>query len=140
MQVTKLKQREVAEYRERLRKDKPRCTICGEAIKEEDAVLDHCHKTGRIRETLHRECNALEGKVQNFVDRFMRNRNKRRVLRGLEMYHMKDFSGNPIHPKHKTPEEKQVAVLKKRIKKAKRESTKERLRAEIKEIQDAKLD
>ena len=42
-----------------------RCAVCGDPFTPRDnAVLDHCHKTGFIRGALHRSCNGAEGKVK----------------------------------------------------------------------------
>lgn len=137
MKNIKLKQREIQEYREKyLKENNGVCPICSSPCT--DPVLDHCHVNGNIRDTVCRECNALEGKVHNFLSRFMPRKDGEAVLAGLIEYRLRDYSQNPIHPKHKTPQEKQVAALKKRLKSAKRDSTKERLRKEIQEIQDVR--
>ena len=44
------------------------CALCEEEIID-DAVLDHDHKTGLIRQVLHRGCNAMLGKIENNMAR-----------------------------------------------------------------------
>lgn len=67
--MTKLKYKEIAEYREaQLSRQLGACALCSEPI-QDDAVLDHDHKTGMIRSVLHRGCNALLGKIENNMAR-----------------------------------------------------------------------
>jgi hypothetical protein len=61
----KLKRTEIKSYRElQLQEQQNLCALCQEHIID-DAVLDHDHKSGRIRRVLHRGCNALLGKIEN---------------------------------------------------------------------------
>ncbi len=76
----------------------------------QDPVLDHCHKTGAVRGTLHRSCNSLLGKVENNVARFG-VKNLPAFLHGCAGYlqrHSTNITGM-IHPTHKTDEEKRLA-------------------------------
>jgi Recombination endonuclease VII len=45
------------------------CAIChGKFYPEKmplDPVLDHCHKTGKLRGAVHRGCNTLLGRIEN---------------------------------------------------------------------------
>lgn len=41
------------------------CPIC---LKPEPDVVDHCHKTGRVRGILHRRCNSALGTFGDCVD------------------------------------------------------------------------
>ncbi|EPG4208207.1 TPA: endonuclease domain-containing protein [Klebsiella michiganensis] len=38
-----------------------RCAVTGKPLRLESAVLDHCHRTGRVRAVVHRSANAAEG-------------------------------------------------------------------------------
>lgn len=49
------------------------CPLCGKPIGltiKGEAVVDHDHVTGQVRGTLHRSCNAAEGKVANAAGRW----------------------------------------------------------------------
>lgn len=101
-----------------------------------DAVLDHDHETGRIRCVLQREINAFEGKVWNAFNRYCKHLGVsfEEALIGLIEYHQLDFSENPLHPKHMTPEDRLIREYRKRIRNAKRESTKQKYRDLIEQI------
>ena len=43
------------------------CPLCEKHIEEDEAVLDHDHKTGECRAAVHRGCNVLLGKIENNV-------------------------------------------------------------------------
>jgi hypothetical protein len=48
------------------------CPLCGRPMKTvqmRNRTVDHCHKTGKIRGVLCRNCNGLEGKVKNICTR-----------------------------------------------------------------------
>jgi hypothetical protein len=65
----KLKYKEIKDYRQQqLEQQQFVCSLCNDYI-EDDAVLDHDHKTGLIRCVLHRGCNALLGKIENNMAR-----------------------------------------------------------------------
>ncbi len=38
-----------------------RCAVTGKPLHLGSAVLDHCHRTGRVRAVVHRSANAAEG-------------------------------------------------------------------------------
>ncbi|EEY6110737.1 endonuclease VII domain-containing protein [Enterobacter hormaechei] len=38
-----------------------RCAVTGKPLRLTSAVLDHCHRTGRVRAVVHRSANAAEG-------------------------------------------------------------------------------
>ena len=137
----KLKQSQVAQYREELlEKQGSLCALCGQKI-ESDAVLDHCHETGHVRAVLHRNCNTLEGKIVNWVRRLGGDNPRWEILYNVMQYwesHTEErIQGNPLHPTHRTQEDKEIRALQKRIKVAKKESTKQKLRERIQEIKSA---
>lgn len=112
----KLLYREVKEHREELLKRQGfRCALCGDVI-DDDAVLDHCHKTGKIRKVLHRGCNAMLGKIENNLAR-----NKMTPVRlaqfALNLVHYVEQEYEDIvHPTYLTPEEKKMKAYKKKKK------------------------
>lgn len=86
-----------------------KCALCGLPGVIKDPVLDHCHKTGAVRGTLHRSCNALLGKVENNVARFG-VKDLAAFLHGTARYlqiHRTNITGM-IHPTHKTDDEKRL--------------------------------
>ena len=116
MYLTKLKPKDIKPMREQiLIEQHARCAICHEAVLPDEAVLDHCHKTGYIRAVLHRGCNAYIGHMENNM---ARNRitpaRLQAILNNFEMY--VNSHRLYVHPSHLTAEEKK-ARLKKRAKK-----------------------
>ena len=139
--VKKLKQSQIKATREQMLKDnKGLCPICKRPIAPQDAALDHCHKTGYIRDTLHRDCNSLLGKIENFIARYsIRLRDidiLKDYLSNVPAYIQADYTENPFHPSHKTAEDKQLKQYKNRLKRAKLPSTKEKYKKLIKEHQE----
>jgi hypothetical protein len=52
----------IEEFRKMYADQQELCLICGEHMKEsKGAVVDHCHKTGKIRGLLHYRCNTALG-------------------------------------------------------------------------------
>ena len=105
--MNRLKPKDLAAYREAKLKEqngmdpiilKPITVPC----------LDHDHQRGFCRMVLQREVNAFEGKVTNAYKRYIRHLgvSLSTVLAGLMWYDQKDFSQNPLHPKHRTQDEK----------------------------------
>lgn len=112
----KLKYTEVKSYRtQQLELQNHSCALCGETIID-DAVLDHCHKTGLIRRVLHRGCNALLGKIENNMARNHVDLDRLEMLASnLAAYIATEWT-DILHPTHKTPEERKV-LAKNRAKK-----------------------
>lgn len=114
----RLKHSEVKPFREQqLIRQGQCCSLCGEEIID-DAVLDHCHKTGKIRRVLHRGCNVLLGKIENNM---LRNRITIQRLKGITQNlvgYLEQEYGDIVHPTHRTEEEK--ALLRKKRAKARR--------------------
>ena len=135
--MLKIKASELKEYRlDLLRRQKYICPICTRRIEEHQAVLDHDHINGNCRAVLHRECNAMEGKLHNWYRRFGKDVDLTTFLRGLIQYLQRDFSANPLHPTHRTPQDKEVRALRRRLKAAKTKGTQDKLKQMIKEIKD----
>ena len=91
-----------------MKKQKGKCPICGEELLPEEAVLDHDHVTGHIRAALHNGCNRWEGKTIQWAYR-TKGTDYIDMVKRLARYWAKDYSKNPIHPTHKTAEEKRLA-------------------------------
>jgi len=84
-----------------------RCAICGTDC--QTPVLDHCHKTGFIRATLHRSCNMYLGTIENNA---LRNGITADQLPGW-LRQCADYldthstqQTDLLHPTHRTAEEK----------------------------------
>lgn len=87
------------------------CALCQEPVLD-DAVLDHCHKTGLIRGVLHRGCNSLLGKIENNMPRSQVNLDRlEKIAENLIKYIVTPKS-EFLHPTHRTPEEKKLRAKK----------------------------
>jgi len=142
--TTKLKQPQIYEWRERfLEKNSGKCPLCGEAILPKDRALDHDHKTGHIRDTLHMDCNILLGKIENYIGRYGKRFREEGVLhaalKNMSSYIHTDYTQNPLHPTHRTPEDKVIRVYKRRMRLAKTQATKDKYKALIAEAKNGKL-
>lgn len=96
------------------------CAICHEQINADEAVLDHCHKTGYIRAVLHRGCNAYIGHLENNM---ARNRiTAQRLSAILNNFQTYVVTHKLIqHPTHLTAEERTARTKKRaRARRAKR--------------------
>lgn len=138
--MNRLKQSEIKDFRQELLKaQKGRCALCGGKVLSKYEALDHDHNTGHIRGVLHTDCNILLGKIENFVLRngkgILRRGGLQNLLKSCYNYMHIDYSRNPYHPSHRTPEEKQITKYKRILKKAKRESTKQKYIKLIEDLQ-----
>lgn len=109
--MKKLKVSEIATVRlQLLQKNSMRCALCSLPCSTEQAVLDHCHSSGLVRDTLHRSCNALLGKVENNFKRYGVS-NLSAFLHGCVAYLQRHETPvtDMIHPTHKTADEKRLA-------------------------------
>lgn len=76
------------------------CALCLEPIID-DAVLDHCHQTGLVRQVLHRGCNALLGKIENNLKRNrITNDRLAHIAQNLTDYILTEHT-DIIHPRHR---------------------------------------
>jgi hypothetical protein len=83
-------------------------------------VVDHNHKSGMIRAVMQREANALSGKLERFLDTYLKYHkgNKDRML--SRMLDVMDWDTGILHPSHgkvikgrfkREKKEKQLALL-----------------------------
>lgn len=125
--MQKLKGSEVSSFRtEQLVAQAGHCALCGERIEVgEVAVLDHDHKTGHVRAVVHRGCNAMLGVIENNRPRYeLRGGRLRRFLAGVFDYVHRDYSSMPLHPTHRTADEKRVLTNKRaRVARAKKKAS-----------------
>jgi hypothetical protein len=97
----RLKYTQVKDYREQtLALQNCQCALCGDII-ENDAVLDHDHKTGLIRQVLHRGCNALLGKIENNMARNKMDLFRLRTWAENLVDYIQTTHTGIIHPTHK---------------------------------------
>ena len=104
----KLKYSEIKPYREKqLLAQDQKCALCGQDIGL-DAVLDHDHKTGLIRQVLHRGCNSMLGKIENSMPRSEMTIDRLKVFAERLVSYMQSQHTEIRHPTHKTAEEKKM--------------------------------
>lgn len=106
----RLKTTQVKPVRETMWREQGKvCALSRYPLALEDAVLDHCHKTGHVRGVLHRGVNALLGKLENNHKRYGVTQGQMVMMgKGLESYLTKDYSAMPLHPTYKTEDEKRI--------------------------------
>jgi hypothetical protein len=75
------------------------CPLCEQPITKQQAALDHCHETGVIRMVLHKHCNGIEGRINNWAKRNGRIDKDLFVKNVLKYWNIEHK--NPIHPRHK---------------------------------------
>lgn len=100
MNKDRIKSTGIKEYRQQNKPDF--CPILGIPLAEEDAVLDHDHKTGRVRGVMHRQANVLVGKIENQYRRYMgkiQGLDLASVLENVAAWVQDDYSHMPLHPK-----------------------------------------
>ncbi len=92
-----------------------RCALCQIEISEDQAVLDHNHTTGFLREVLCRNCNGIEGKISNLANRAKRKHTREWFLQRLIQYWDKHSVAQTdlVYPTHKTDDEKRLRANKK---------------------------
>lgn len=111
----RLKAKELKAYRDQLLNSQGGLDpITGMRI--EDPCLDHDHKSGRIRGVLDRRTNAWEGKVINAWRRCGLQKAGAPLswsLIQLASYIHEDYDSRPLHPAHRTADEKRLVRNKK---------------------------
>ena len=111
----KLKTTEIKGYREKqIRKQRGVCPLCKTDLAPEDATLDHCHTTGRVRMALHRSCNSAEGRILHWAGVRSRGNDPLEFIKNLLAYWRRDFSKNPMHPGHKSRRRRKTRMKKTR--------------------------
>jgi len=66
-----LERKDLKDFRKKLLEDNDfTCPICKKFIEPGKEVLDHCHQSGCIRNTICRSCNIFLGKIENNCRRF----------------------------------------------------------------------
>lgn len=136
----KIKQAEVAGLRRQMLRDQGyKCGLCGKLCNNQEAALDHDHRTGRVRGVLHSSCNILLGKVENFTGRYgqalIREGRLKSALIGMPAYMDDDYSRMPLHYRHKTPEDKLLAKYRQLKRRSIKPETKLKYENLIKETQ-----
>ena len=97
----KLKSTAIKSYRLlQLEKQNSCCALCGDVIID-DAVLDHDHKTGLLRQVLHRGCNSMLGKIENNMPRSRMNRDRLRTFAQNLLQYIETLHTDITHPTHK---------------------------------------
>ena len=139
MPSTKLKYSELKDAREaKLKRQGGICTLCMGKITLADANYDHCHRSGYCRDVLHPECNILLGKIENFLSRWPRglkvNSRLGHFLANAYEYMHEHYEDQPLHPKHKTPEDKLVLKYKRILKRSKKPETKAKYKKLIEDL------
>ena len=85
--------------------------MTGYTISMTEAVADHDHTTGHLRGVLHRGVNALLGKSENNHKRFGVSLPMLAAMAPpIGAYLRKDYTGNPIYPTYRTPDEKRERI------------------------------
>lgn len=98
--MNKLKNKDIKLYREQqLALNNNCCALCGEEVFD-DAVLDHDHKSGLIRQVLHRGCNSMLGKIENNMARSRMDINRLRVWANNLVDYIQTVHTDIVHPTH----------------------------------------
>lgn len=112
----RIKHSEIAEYRHQiLTEQENKCALCGEIVVSTEAVLDHDHRSGYIRGTLHRGCNAFLGKLENSLAMNKITPERLHTILGNIEFYMNSHR-LLVHPTHRTSAERKL-LAKKRAKK-----------------------
>lgn len=97
----KLKSTAIKSYRlKQLEQQGNCCALCGDLITD-DAVLDHDHKTGLIRQVLHRGCNSMLGKIENNMPRSRMNITRLRSFALNLLSYIETTHTELLHPTYK---------------------------------------
>jgi len=116
-----LKTKDIKPYREQqLVAQANCCALCGQVIID-DAVLDHDHKTGLIRQVLHRGCNALLGHIENNMPRNKMTNERLSVFAQRLIEYITTEHTAICHPTHLSKEQRLLKQSRKRIKNRKKQ-------------------
>ena len=104
-----MKNKDLKPYRlELLEKQGYICPLCELELLPEDAVLDHCHTTGHLRQVLHRSCNSAEGWILHWAGRRSAGDDPVEFVSNILGYWQEDYTDNPIHPTHGKPRKRRA--------------------------------
>jgi hypothetical protein len=94
--------KDVARVRDKLKQDQGNIDpITSLEIPDKQAVLDHCHDSQFVRAVLHRQTNAVLGKIENLWSRYLKwwyNGTLSDFLRGCADYIEKEHPKEYLHP------------------------------------------
>ena len=111
----KLKHSEVRDWRIRqLGTQDYFCALCHDSIEPTEAVLDHDHKTGLLRQALHRGCNSMLGKIENNMPRSKMTVERLSVFTTNLIEYITKQHTEVLHPTYKTQEERKMKAYKKK--------------------------
>lgn len=117
--MRRLKAKEIREFRENQYKEQNGiCPLCQCFIEPHQSVADHRHSDGKMRKTLHRNCNLVLGKFENALKRYCIDDFRARNI-SLNIFDYMSATTDILHHTHRTPEERK-ALLKKRRQRKKR--------------------
>lgn len=126
----RLKPKEVAAYRKRLlAKQHGLCALCKLPIEPGQDTLDHDHATGHCRGVLHRNCNQLDGRILAWAKRAYCAPDD--FLEAIVAYWRQDYSHYALHPNHRSEAEKEIRLLRKRMRHLKTERAIQRYKDRI---------
>lgn len=106
-----LKQDQVKDFREKHCQDE--CPLTRAVM--DDVVVDHCHRTGLVRDVLHRQSNVLLGKIENAWKRYAQKSAQAElpdVLRNIADY-LEEGCTDILHPYGATQLAKRFSAKKK---------------------------
>lgn len=100
-----------------LKKQGHRCPLCKSPLNarsKKRPALDHCHTTGNVRDVLCLNCNGIEGKVLNRINRAKADLTVLQWAQNLVDYWERHATSQHglVHHTHKTPEQKRERVNK----------------------------
>ena len=105
----KLKHSEIRDWRIRqLGTQDYFCALCHDSIEPTEAVLDHDHKTGLLRQVLHRGCNSMLGKIENNMPRSKMTIDRLEVFTTNLIEYITKQHTEVLHPTYKTKEERKM--------------------------------
>lgn len=91
-----------------------KCPLCGGSLRatsNKDAVLDHDHKHGHVRDALCRNCNGIEGRVFSLARRAKHELTELEWIENLVAYLTRHQTAQHglVHHTHKTADELRLA-------------------------------